>query len=182
VGAATLLGVMWNALGYTGLRRWLVFAAGAPAGLTCVALGLEDVIAALGVMVASGLATAIAYLVAARRGEDDAAIDEAMRGSLDDALLARIPARLGELLASMERWVVGSVVSAVAGTARITAWTVARADDHLVSTPANVVASGVERAAHTVESWLGVSLSRVAWALLAMGALAVLVHAAWPGG
>jgi hypothetical protein len=179
VGAATLLGVMWNALGYTGLRRWLVFAAGAPAGLTCVALGLEDVIAALGVMVASGLVTAVAYLVAARRGEDDAAIDEATRGSLDDALLARIPGRLGELLASMERWVVGSVASAVAGTARITAWTVARADEHLVSAPANVVASRMERAAQTVESWLGVSLSRVAWAVLALGALAVLVHAAW---
>ena len=182
VGAATLLGVMWNALGHTGLRRWLVFAAGAPAGLTCVALGLQDVTAALGVMVVSGLVTAGVYLGVARKGEDEAAIDEATRGSLDDAVLAGIPARLGELLASMERWVVGSVLSAVAGMARIAAWTVAHADDHLVSAPADAVATHVEHAARTVEPWLGVSLSRVAWALLAVGALAVLVHAAWPGG
>jgi hypothetical protein len=181
VGAATLLAVMWNALGYAGLRRWLVFAAGGPAGLTCVALGLGDVIAALGVMVASGALTAVGYLVAARKGEDDEAIDEATRGSLDDTLLARVPARLGELLASMERWVVGSVASAVAGTARIAAWTVARADDHLVSAPADVVASGVERAARRVEPWVGVSLSRVAWAVLAVGAAAALLHAVWPG-
>jgi len=182
VGAATLLGVMWNALGYTGLRRWLVFAAGAPAGLTCVALGLGDVIAALGVMVVSGAATALAHLVAARRGEDDEAIDEASRGSLDDALLARVPARLGDLLASMERWVVGSVASAMVGMARIAAWTVARADDHLVSTPGNIVASRVERAARKVEPWVGVSLSGLAWALLAVGALAAVLHAVWPGG
>jgi hypothetical protein len=133
-------------------------------------------------MVASGLATAVVYLLAARRGEDDEAIDEATRGSLDDTLLARVPARLGELLASMDRWVVGSVASAVGGATRVAAWTVARADDHLVSTPVDVVASRVERAATTVESWVGVSLSRLAWALLAVGALAALLHAAWPGG
>jgi hypothetical protein len=33
-----------------------------------------------------------------------------------------------------------------------------------------------------VESWVGVSLARLAWALLAVGALAALLHAAWPGG
>ncbi|HEY3815725.1 MAG TPA: hypothetical protein VGL81_01060 [Polyangiaceae bacterium] len=181
VGAATLLAAVWNALGHTGLRRWLVFVAGAPAGLTCVALGLGDVVAALGVMVVSGAAAAAAYLVAARRGEDDAAIDEAARGSLDDALLARVPARLGELLASMERWVVGSVLSAVGGTARIAAWTLARADEHLVSLPGDTAASRVERAAQTVEPWVGVPLSRVAWALLTLGALATFLHAVWPG-
>jgi hypothetical protein len=181
VGAATLLAVVWNALGYTGLRRWLVFAAGAPAGLTCVALGLGDVIAALGVMVASGSAAAVAYLVAARQGEDDAAVDEATGGSLDETLLARLPVRLGELLASMERWVVGSVASAVGGSARIAAWMVARADDHLLSTPGNIVASRVERAPRWIEAWVGMPLSRLVWALLAVGALAVLLHAAWPG-
>jgi hypothetical protein len=70
----------------------------------------------------------------------------------------------------------------VGGATRVAAWTVARADDHLVSTPVDVVASRVERAATTVESWVGVSLSRLAWALLAVGALAALLHAAWPGG
>ena len=40
----------------------------------------------------------LAYLVAARRGEDDEAIDEATRGSLDDTLLASVPARLGEII------------------------------------------------------------------------------------
>ncbi len=181
VGAAILLAVVWNALGYTGLRRWLFFAAGAPAGLTCVALGLGDVVAALGVMVASGAATAIVYLVAARRGDDDEAIDEAARGSLDDALLSRIPARLGELLASMEQWVVGSVASAIGGGARVAAWTVARADQHLVATPGDVVASQVEQAARTVEPWVGVPLSRLVWAMLTLGALALFLHAMWRG-
>ncbi|HEY5241726.1 MAG TPA: hypothetical protein VIJ22_09685, partial [Polyangiaceae bacterium] len=146
-----------------------------------VALGLGDVVAALGVMVASGAATAIVYLVAARTGEDDEAIDEAARGSLDDALLSRVPARLGELLASMEQWVVGSVASAIGGGARIAAWTVARADRHLVATPGDVVASHVEQAARTVEPWVGVPLSRLVWALLTLGALVAFLHAMWRG-
>jgi len=181
VGAAILLAVVWNALGYTGLRRWLVFAAGAPAGLTCVALGLGDVVAALGVMVVSGAATASVYLLAARSGEDDEAIDEAARGSLDDALLSRVPARLGELLASMEQWVVGSVASAIGGGARIAAWTAARADQHLVAKPGDIVATRVEQAARTVEPWVGVPLSRLVWALLTLGALVVFLHAMWRG-
>jgi hypothetical protein len=182
VGAAIVLAIVWHALGYSGLRRWLVFAAGAPAGLTCVALGLGDVVAALGVMVVSGLATALAYFVAARRGEDDEAVDVAARGSLDDALLASVPARLGELLASMERWVVGAVAAAMGAVARIAAWTVAMVDDRVVSSPADIAASRVERAARSVEPWVGVSPARIAWALLAAAALAVLLHAAWPGG
>jgi hypothetical protein len=182
VGAAILLTVLWHALGYAGLRRWLVFAAGAPAGLACIALGLDDVVAALGVLVVAGLTASGVYLAAARRGEDDLAIDEATHGSLDGALLARVPARLGELLASMERWVVGAVASAVGAAARIAAWLVARVDDHVVSSPADVVASRVERAARAVEPWVGFSLSQVAWALIAVGALAALLRAAWPGG
>jgi hypothetical protein len=181
VGAATLLAATWHALGYGGLRRWLVFAAGAPAGLTCIALGLGDVVAALGVMGVAGLAAAAVYLVAARQGEDDVAIDDASRGSLDDALLARVPARLGELLASMERWVVGAVASAVAGTARIAAWSVARVDEHVVSSPADVVASRVERAARDAEPWVGGSLARLGWGLLGVGALTALLLALWPG-
>ncbi len=182
VGAATVLGAVWTALGYTGLRRWLAFAAGAPAGLTCVALGLGDVMAALGVMVVAGAVVAVAYLVvAARRGDDEAAVDEAAARSLDDALLTDVPARLGELLASMDRWVVGAVVAAAAGVVRMTAWTAAHADEHLVSAPGDVAASRVERAAHAVQPWFGVSLARVVWGLLTVAAIAALLHAVWRG-
>jgi hypothetical protein len=113
-------------------------------------------------------------------GEADPAV--AGSPSLDEALLVGVPTRLGELLASMERWVVQSVTSAVGATARIAAWIVAQADEHLVTTPADRAASGLQRAAAAIEPWVGVSPAKVCWALLAVAALAVLVHAAWPGG
>ncbi len=45
-------------------------------------------------------------------------------------------ALLGALIASMERWVVGAVATAVAAGAALAAWMVATADRHVVSTPA----------------------------------------------
>jgi len=182
VGAAIVLASVWRALDFGGTRRWLVFAAGAPAGLTCVALGLGDVTAALGVMVTSGLVAATVFFVASRSVEDDGAIDGAMRGSMDDAMLVRAPARLGELVASMEHWVVSSVASAMGGTARVVAWTVAMADEHVVSTPADIVATRLERTAQAVESWVGAGPARLAWGLLTVAGLAALLHAAWPWG
>ena len=131
-------------------------------------------------MVAFGLASAASFFLAAAK--DFEAVDPATHGSLDQALLARVPARLGELVASMERWVLGAVASALGGTARIAAWTVARADEHVVSRHADALADRLTRAARTAEPWTGTSLARVLWALLAAAALAALAHAAWPRG
>ncbi|HEY8041862.1 MAG TPA: hypothetical protein VIF15_18790 [Polyangiaceae bacterium] len=180
VGAAVLLAAVWRALGQLGMPRWLAFAGGAPTGLTCVALGLGGMSSAMQVMVATGLASSALHLVAARRGEDEDA--PLRRESLDDAVLVRVPERLGALLASMERWVVESVASAMAATALIAAWVVANVDQHVVASPADVVASRVERAAEAIEPLVGAPLGRAIWALLAVVALAALVYAAWPGG
>jgi hypothetical protein len=132
-------------------------------------------------MVVAGLAGAGAFFLTPAQAPGEG-LDRATLGALDDALLARVPAHLGELVASMERWVLGAVASAVGGTGRIVAWTLARADDHVVSRPADAVASRLTRAARRAEPWLGTSLAGVCWALLAAAALVALVHAAWPRG
>jgi hypothetical protein len=173
---------VWHALGYVGLKRWLVFAGGAPSGLTFVALGLGGVVPAMEVMVAAGGIAAFAHLLAARGGEDLDSVEAAASLTHDEGLLVRVPERLGELLASMERWVVGAAASATAAAARIAAWMVATADEHLVATPGDVAASGAERAAGRIVPWLGVPLSSVAWTALALGALAALLRAVWPEG
>jgi hypothetical protein len=176
VGVATVVTVVWQALRFEDGRRWLVFAAGSPAGLTLVAVGRGDAAIALGVMVVSGLASAAAFLRVAE------AITPATEASLDDGLLVRVPAALGELVLSMERWVLGAVASALGAAARIAAWTLARLDDRVVSRPADAMAGRLERAAWRAEPWVGAPLARVVWALLAVAALGVLVHAAWPRG
>jgi hypothetical protein len=181
VGVAVVVAAVWQALRFAGAQRWLVFAGGAPVGLTLVALGRGQGVVAEGVMIAAGLAGAGAFFLTPAQAPTEG-WDRATLGALDDALLARVPARLGELVASMERWVLGAVASAVGGTGRVVAWTLARADDRVVSRPADAVASRLARAARTAEPWLGTSLARVCWALLAAAALVALVHAAWPRG
>jgi hypothetical protein len=181
-GAAVLLAAVWQALGFVGARRWLAFSASAPPGLVLVALGLGGAARALEVMAVAGAVGAGAHLVSARRGDVDEAIAAASRGAATDPLLVRLPARVGELLASMERWVVGAVAGAIAGCARVAAWVVATVDEHVVSSPADVAASGLERAAAAIEPVTGVSAGRIAWALVGLAAVAALLHAAWPGG
>jgi hypothetical protein len=182
VGAAVLLGAVWQALAFAGQRRWLAFAGGAPSGLVLLALGLGGVVPAMEVLVVAGGAAAVVYLVAARSGEDEDAIDEASRVRQDEALLVRVPERLGLLLASMERWVVGAVASAIGGLARVAAWMVAAADEQLVALPGDLAATGVERATARVVPWIGVSPATVAWVLMGLVALAAFLHAVWWGG
>jgi len=179
VGAMVVLVAMWRALGYLGAKRWLVFASGAPPGLTLVALGLGGIGPAVEVLVGTGIVAAAVHLVALVRGH---VVEQAVRGPTDAPVLVGIPTYLGELLASMERWVVGSTAAATGACAVIAAWVVARIDEHVVSSPADRVASGVERAALAVEPLLGASVARVAWALVAAAALAALLHAVWPVG
>jgi hypothetical protein len=182
-GAASLLATVWRALLHVGARRWLVFAAGAPPGLACVALGLGGAAPALQVLVVAGVVATAVHLLLARGGrEDEGEVPEPSQpSSPDDALLLRVPSRLGELLVSMERWVVGAVTGAIGAGARIAAWMVATADEHLVASPADVAADGVQRAAGAVEPLLGVTPARIVWAMLALAGLAALAHAVWPG-
>jgi hypothetical protein len=185
VGVATVLTVMWQALRFVGVRRWLVFAAGSPAGLTLVAAGRGETGVALGVMVLSGLGSAASFLLVAsgvpvaQHGETTAPGADT---SLDETLLSRVPAAVGDLLVSMDRWVVGAVASAMGGTVRIAAWTLARLDEHVISRPADAVAGRLQRSARMVEPWVGAPLARLVWALLAAAALASVASAAWPRG
>jgi len=179
VGAMIVLAALWRALGYAGPRRWLTFASAAPAGLTLIGLGLGGVGPALEVMVGAGILAAAAHLIALVRGDTQ---DESGVVAAEAPLLVRVPAQLGELLASMERWVVGAVAAALGACAQIAAWIVARIDDHVVSSPGDRVASGVERAALAVEPLVGVSLGRLAWALMSVAAIVALLRAVWPGG
>jgi hypothetical protein len=186
VGGAILLGTVGRALGYEDVRRWLAFGAGAPPALACIALGTGGAASAIETMILVGLATAVLLLGVAGRADavtrsapSRETLDDAL---LDGALLVDVLARLGELLVSMERWVVQAVAGAVATLAAAGAWAVAHADEHMVGSPANVVAARLERAARHVEPWVGLPLGRLAWALLALLLFAVLLHGIWPGG
>jgi hypothetical protein len=181
-GAGALLWALWQALAYAGTRRWLVLAGAAPAGLVLLALGLGGVARALETMVVATAVGVGANLALARRGDDDVAVDAARQGSTDHALLIGLPSHLGELLASMERWVVGAIAGAVAASARIAAWIVAMVDEHVVTSPADVAASGLQRGAAALEPVTGVSVGRIAWAVLGLAAVAALLHAVLAGG
>ncbi|HEX8790210.1 MAG TPA: NADH-quinone oxidoreductase subunit M [Polyangiaceae bacterium] len=169
VGAAMVLGAMWQALAHEGLARWLVFTLGAPGGLTCAALGMGGGLRGLVAMAVVGAGCAALHLVATRRSDVAAAPDEAQEASV----LVSVPERLGALLASMERWVVGAVATAVAAGTALAAWMLATADRHVVSTPGDRIAVRVARAGRRVPSLVGMPLGRVVWAILA--ALAVLL-------
>jgi hypothetical protein len=101
---------------------------------------------------------------------------------LDDAWLLRGPERLGALVASMDRWVLGASAGALGAFARAGAWLVAAADVHLVSSPADAVARRFARARRWLEPVVGVPLASLVFALLGALALAALLHAVWPGG
>ena len=164
-----VLGAAWQALAHDGIARWLVFTLGAPGGLACAALGMGGAERGLVAIALVGAACAALHLLAVRRSDVPIASDDAQEGSI----LVSLPERFGALIASMERWVVGAVATAVAAGAALAAWMVATADRHVVSTPGDRVASSVARAGRRVQPLVGMPLGRVVWAILA--ALAVLL-------
>jgi hypothetical protein len=198
VGAAILLVAGWRAPTSSGMQRWLAFVGVAPAALGFLALGAVGITAATAVVVLSGAAIAALYLGGARdvrhtadRTEASPAHPDVERsepgdslvgpGSVEDLLLVRAPVRLGALLDSMDRWVVGATADTISAAYVVGAWVVARVDAHVVSTPANVFAARMVRVGRGVEPTVGVKLGRLAWALLAAVALAVLADGLWPG-
>ena len=181
-GFALVLGAVWRALGFVGARRWLVFAAGAPGGLALVALGVGGAGVMLGVLAVTGGAAAAVHFALRRREADAIAAAAAASHAGEESPWLRLPAAAGELLATMERWVVGATVDAVAATARIAAWLAATADEQALARPGNAVAARVARAAAAIEGVAGASLGRVAWGVLGLAAAAVVVHALWPQG
>jgi hypothetical protein len=178
-GAAIVLGSTWRALAYDGLQRWLVFTMGAAPGLVCVVLGLGGEGRALLAIGVVGVGVAALHLAAARRLFPRV---EESADAVEETLLVRVPARLGALLTSMERWVVGSVADAAGGAARVAAWMVAAADEHLVASPADRVADGVVLVSGSARALVGGSLGLVVWSLVGLAGAAALLHALWPGG
>jgi hypothetical protein len=175
-GCALLLGATWRALPYDGLPRWVAFATGAPAGLVCVALGLGGEAYALASIVLLGLGAAMLHLSQRR-----AALP--LGGENPDASpLLTTPARLGDLLATMEHGVVGAVARTIAASTHALAWIVATADRHIVTSPAERLADGVLYVSRAATPILGVGPGRIAWWLLALAGLVALVHALWSGG
>jgi hypothetical protein len=182
LGGAILLGGAHRARRVRGaVPRFLAFVASAPAGASFIALGTGGAGAFLEAMMATGFAAAGLHLVASRRGEwGDASRSDPQRASLAGAFFVGMPERIGDWFASMDRWVVEAVVSATAAAARAGAWMLATADAEVVATPANALALRVTRVVRRVDPLVGGSVSRILWALLAIVALAALVHALWP--
>jgi NADH:ubiquinone oxidoreductase subunit 5 (subunit L)/multisubunit Na+/H+ antiporter MnhA subunit len=58
-------------------------------------------------------------------------------------LLVRPTLRLASLVASLERWVIGASVSAVASMVLVLGWVIAKIDDGIVVAPSRIVADGV---------------------------------------
>jgi hypothetical protein len=171
------------------MRRWLAFAGAAPAALAFLALGASGVGATSTVLTVSGSATAALYLLTARRNgferpEAPEELDRAAigRGTVQDLLLVRIPARLGSLLVSMERWVVGATANALAALAGAGAWLTATMDEHWIASPANAIATRVVRIERGLEPTLGGSAVRLAWGLLAGAGFLLLAHVLFQGG
>jgi hypothetical protein len=181
LGVVVFLGTLWQAVGYVGARRWLVFAGGAAPALSLVALGLGGAAPGVPVLVASGAAASAVYLLYAGRSRDAVVPGAPGRGA-EGALLVRIPAELGDLLASMERWVIGAAAGAFGVMATASAWLVAMVDEHIISSPAEFAALRVRRAAAAVQPLCGLSVARLVWALLALTAAAAVFHALWSGG
>lgn len=176
-GAALLLVATWRALPYDGVRRVRTFASVAPAGLGCIAVGLFPAplaLAAMALVAAASVGLALA-------GGRPSAASHVPHFEPDDAAIVVLPARVGALVETMEVWVLGAVTDAVAGAARIGAWIVSTADEHLVATPGERAARGVLRVTRVVEPVLGAPLGRIVWALVSVAATLALVHAAWPG-
>lgn len=179
VGAAMVLGAVWQALAHDGIARWLVFTLGAPGGLACAVLGMGGGLRGLVAMAVVGAACAALHLVAARRGD----VSIAPEAGHEASILVSFPERMGALIASMERWVVGAVATALAAGTALAAWTIATADRHVVSTPGDRVAARVARVGRRVQPLVGMPLGRVVWAILAVLAvlLACSVARAAPG-
>jgi hypothetical protein len=177
VGAAMLLVAGWRAPAAAGMDRWLGFLGVVPAAIACLALGAAGVTTATFVMLVSGTATAAVFLWAGLSGPSRSQRVPVRHGAAADLLLLRAPARLGELLIGMDRWVVDGIAGAIGALSRAGAWVIAKSDERLFATPANVVADRMVRIARGVEPVVGIKLSRLTWGILAAVALAVLAHA-----
>jgi hypothetical protein len=186
-GGLTFAAALWRSLGFAGVRRWLAFAAAGPAGMTMIALATGGARGAAGVMLGCALLGAAMHLWAAMRGvspdtEGRSPASPEPGQIPEDSVLLVLPARGGELVASMDHWVVGAAVGAAAYAARAAAWAIAWQDHHALSRPVDAAARRLSRAADAVEPLAGISPGRLAWWLLGLAGALALARGLWPGG
>ena len=128
-------------------------------------------------MVASGAATAILYLAAARTLSIAPERTSNVGPSIQNQLFVLAPERLGALLVRMDRWVVGAIAGTIATLTHATAWVMVTVDEHVVAGPANFLAGKLVRVEREVQPVFGVTLGRAAWVLLGLLGFAALAHA-----
>jgi hypothetical protein len=180
-GAFAFLAVLRRALSLDGPARWLSFAAGAPAGLSTLALGRGSTLAGERVMLAGAfLASAIHLCCVRRLGAPEATSREPEPPS-PESLFLSVPARLGGLLLSMDRWVVGTAVDAAASAARAAGWVVAWQDEHAIGMPGNAAARRITAVGRSVEPLVGAPVGRVIWWLLGVAGACLLARGLLPG-
>jgi hypothetical protein len=90
----------------------------------------------------------------------------------EDAL-ERTVASGGRLLVRFERWVLDATAAAGAAAFWAAGWSAAWIDAHVLQGPGHAVGARVGRAGIRLEPWVGGSLARLAWLLLAAVAAAV---------
>ena len=168
LGAALVLRGAWRALDRDGVERAMVFVGEAPGPVALVVLGVGGVVPAVGAMAALALGACVLRLAVATPGATDPVpVEPAM---------VRAIARAGDSVATLDEWVLGAIANAVGAAARIAAWVVARADDHVLTTPADRLATRIEGGARVLRAH-GASPARIAWGLVALVAVAALTRA-----
>jgi hypothetical protein len=175
-GGVLFVAALRRAISFTDDLRWASFAADAPAALTTLALGNGGPSPAAQVMlVCALLAAGVQLYVARRRGAD-----ERVAGSAESYFVTLL-ARLGALVTSMDRWVVGAWVEGVAWSGRALGWVVAWQDEHLLARPADAAARQLVGVARSVEPLVGAPVGRITWGLLVLAAAGLLARGLWPG-
>jgi hypothetical protein len=165
-----------GAMAFDDHRRWTSFAATAPAALTTLALGSGGAVEAAQVMLAGALVAAAVHLyVARRRGTHEPATLSA------ESLFVELPGRMGALVATMDRWVIGSWVDGAAWGGRAFGWVLAWQDEHAMARPADSAARRLAGVARSVEPLVGAPMGRVTWGLLLLAAACLVARSLWPG-
>jgi hypothetical protein len=92
-------------------------------------------------------------------------------------LVELAPVRAGHHLLAFEQWVIDAVGGSARGMTALSGWIASRSDAHLLGAPADAVARRVVRAGRRAGGLLGVPLSRLAWLLLLLAAVAAVALA-----
>jgi hypothetical protein len=155
---------------------WPDLASRAPSALALLALGTLPPGVAVVAVPSIVLAGSAAALFAPRGLSRATAVSRVV-----DWPFAEASEHFGRFCARMDRWVVGSWVSAAASTARAVALTVAQGEETVGRHVGDSAANCAVRCARDVEPLVGTPLGRVVWTALGLVAAAVLVHALWFG-